>query len=233
MRDPGGRHRLAAPGGCHRRRAPRGRSGRATAGSPRRGAPRRRRPRTRARGRGRSRPSVRSTLSHSTSCGRQRVRSGRTACQPDQLVPLHAQPTQRRGPDVPAGAGDDDAHPTPVSRSPRVPQGAGWHTRPRGARPPFPRTCVMPDGSGRACSVRSGLDRGALGRRGADLDLARLRALGHGDAQAEDAAVVVGLDPVEVEVVAEDQLTAEDAARDAPRRASPSRRCGRPARLAR
>ena len=51
-----------------------------------------------------------------------------------------------------------------------------------------------------------------------------------GTLQPQHAGVVARLDAVEVEVVAEHQLAAEQAAWAARRRASPSRRCGRPAR---
>ena len=55
----------------------------------------------------------------------------------------------------------------------------------------------------------SGADgSGFLGRR-RHLDLARLGPLGDRDGQPEHAGVVAGLDPLEVEVVAEDQLAAE------------------------
>src|SRR5689334_528275 len=58
----------------------------------------------------------------------------------------------------------------------------------------------------------SGLDGRPVGLAdAADLDLARLGLLGDRDGQAQDAGVVGRLDPVEVEVVAEHELTAEPA----------------------
>src|SRR4051794_37257426 len=60
----------------------------------------------------------------------------------------------------------------------------------------------------------SGLDRGPLGvRAGVQLDLPGLRLLRDRHRQPHDAAFVARLDPLEVEVVAENELAAEPAAR--------------------
>jgi hypothetical protein len=65
--------------------------------------------------------------------------------------------------------------------------------------------------SRRAGRSRSGVDLLPVGLRAGDLDAARLRLFGDRDAQGQDAGLVVGLDVVGVEGVAEEELAREDA----------------------
>src|SRR3954453_19826683 len=62
--------------------------------------------------------------------------------------------------------------------------------------------------------VWSGLDGRPCGTGGiANFDLARLRLLRDRNRQPQDPAVVAGLDAVQIQVVAQDQLSAEPATR--------------------
>src|SRR5215210_8121931 len=79
----------------------------------------------------------------------------------------------------------------------------------------MPRASGRPRRGGtpaRSRRVSSGADH-LLVLGGLYLDLAGLRPFGHGDLQPEHSTVVAGGDLVGVEVVPEDQLSAEHAAR--------------------